>query len=192
MKFNPHWHLQGKHATLSASSYHWIRYDRDKMINRIRTLMQASRGTALHELASQLISLGVKLQDTGQTLNMYVNDCIGYRMTPEQILYFSENCFGTADAIDFRMNKKTQRMRLRIFDLKTGEGKTSVNQLEVYVALFCLEYEVDPNEIEIDARIYQNDQIFEFEIDPVDILNIMIKIKEFDKLINEIRLEEAQ
>lgn len=191
MKFNPHWNLQGKHATLSASTSSWIRYDREAMINRVKTMVRAARGTALHDLAKNLIELGVKLEPTGQTLNAYVNDCIGYRMTPEQILYYSDNCFGTADAIDFRLNKKTGRMRLRVFDLKTGKGKTSVNQLEVYVALFCLEYEVDVNEIEIDARIYQNDQVFEYEIDPVDILNIQMKIKEFDRLINEIRMEET-
>lgn len=191
MKFNPHYQLQGKHATLSASTYHWIRYDREKMATRFKTMLDAARGTELHDLAARLIKLRIKQADTGQTFNSYVNDCIGHRMTPEQILYYSDNCFGTADAIDYRLNKKTQKMRLRVFDLKTGVTKSSVNQLEVYIALFCLEYEVDPNEIEIDARIYQNDLVQIYEIDPLDILNIMIKIREFDTLLNELRLEEA-
>jgi hypothetical protein len=33
---------------------------------------------------------------------MYVNDAIGYQMTPEQPIYYSENCVGTADAISFK------------------------------------------------------------------------------------------
>lgn len=192
MKFNPHYNLHGKHAVLSASSYHWIRYDREKMANRFRTMIQAARGTELHDIASKLITNGIRLPDTGQTLNAYVNDCIGYRMTPEQVLYYSDNCFGTADAIDFRMNKKTQRMILRVFDLKTGVTRSSEDQLKVYVALFCLEYEVDPNEIDIDARIYQNDLIHEFDIEAVDVLNIMQTIREFDQLLNELRLEDAR
>jgi hypothetical protein len=118
-----------------------------------------------------------------------VNDCIGHRMSPEVILYYSDNCFGTADAIDFRINPKTKKMRLRVFDLKTGVTKASAKQLWVYVAIFCLEYEIDINEIEVDARIYQNDMIHEFECDPLDILEIMAKIKRFDEIIDEAKME---
>ena len=191
MNFNSHYQLQGKHAALSASQYSWIRYDEAKLRARLKTMVAAARGTELHDLAAKMIKLGVKLPDTGQTLNSYVNDCIGHRMTPEQILHYSDNCFGTADAIDFRLNPKTQKMRLRVFDLKTGTTKSSVNQLEVYVALFCLEYQYSPNEIEIDVRIYQNDLIQGYEVDPVDILNIMEKIRLFDEVINQVRAEEA-
>lgn len=188
-RFNKHWKQEGQHAFLSPSSYHWLGYDADKMRKRLKTSMDAALGTRKHELAKELIEMGIKLQDTGQTLNSYVNDCIGYRMQPEVVLYYSDNCFGTADAIDYRLNPRTGKMRLRIFDLKNGETKASVKQLWVYIAIFCHEYEVDINEIEVDARIYQHDQIYTFEIDPVDILNVMAKIKEGDIIITEARME---
>jgi hypothetical protein len=188
-QFRPHYNLVGKHAFMSASQYHWINYDEDKIRDRFATAAAAALGTRKHELASELIEMGIKLPDTGQTLNSYVNDCIGHRMQPEVLLYFSDNCFGTTDAIDFRLNPRTQKMRLRVFDLKTGTGKASEKQLWVYIAIFCLEYEVDVNEIEIDARIYQNDMVLSFEIDPLDILEVMAKMKRFDDIINDARME---
>lgn len=105
-------------------------------------------------------------------------------MTPEQILFYSANAFGTADAVAFRRNK------LRIFDLKTGITPCSVHQLEVYAALFCLEYRFKPADIEIELRIYQNDACEIFEADPDVITHIMDKIVSFDKRINNLR-EEA-
>lgn len=188
-QFNPHYNLVGKHAFMSASQYHWINYDEDKVRDRFFTAAAAALGTRKHELAAELIDLGIKLPDTGQTLNSYVNDCIGHRMQTEVLLYFSDNCFGTADAIDFRLNPKTQRMRLRVFDLKTGNTKASEKQLWVYIAIFCHEYEIDVNEIEIDARIYQNDMVYTFEIDPVEILNVIALMKRNDDIINNARLE---
>lgn len=188
-RFNDHWKLAGKHAFMSPSSYHWLNYDADKLRNRFKTSMDAALGTRKHELAKELIEMGIKLPDTGQTLNSYVNDCIGYRMSPEVMLVYSENCFGTADAIDFRLNPRTKKMRLRVFDLKNGVTKASEKQLWVYIAIFCFEYEQDINEIEVDARIYQHDQIYEFEIDPTDILETMQKIKDGDVIINEARME---
>ena len=87
----------------------------------------------MHQLAHDLIREGIRLPRNGKTLNRYVNDCIGWGMTPEQILYYSDNAFGTADAISFR------NMILRISDLETGETPASEKQLEVYAAFFCLE-----------------------------------------------------
>jgi len=66
----------------------------------------------------------------------------------------------------------------------------SIHQLEVYVALFCLEYEVDPRGIKIELRIYQDDEVQIYDADPEDILFIMDKIIEFDKMIEQLRLEE--
>ena len=125
-----------------------------------------------------------RLSDYSGTIGMYINDAIRYRMTPEQVLFYSENCFGTADAIAFRY--KT----LRIFDLKTGIVAGSVHQLEVYAALFCLEYDVDPFNINIELRIYQDDEVLIFDADPEDIMLIMEKIQEFDKQINQMKREE--
>lgn len=178
MNFNEHYGVEGKHAFLSPSQYHWMNYDADKLRERYSTWRAAERGTKLHELAANLIELGVRLPANHSTLNMYVNDAIRFRMTPEQPLYFSENCFGTADAISFRRNK------LRIHDLKTGIHKASMHQLEVYNAIFCLEYDVDPFEIRTELRIYQNDEVVSAESDPEFIAELMNKIIFFNDIIN--------
>ena len=183
MRFNKHSDLVGLHAFLSASKYHWVNYDDEKLARVYTTAMAAQRGTELHALAHDLIRLGVKLPRTTKTLNMYVNDALGFRMTPEQVLFYSPNCFGTADAISFRRNV------LRISDLKTGVTPSSEHQLEVYAALFCLEYGFKPFEIEIELRIYQNDEVRIYEADPDLITHIMDKIVTFDKRINELRAE---
>ena len=183
MIFNTHSTLQGQHAFLSASKYHWIRYDDEKLDRAYVAALASKRGTELHELAHDLIRMGVKLPRSPKTLNLYVNDAIGFRMTPEQVLYYSDNAFGTADAIDFRKGM------LRVHDLKTGVSPTSENQLEVYAALFCLEYRVKPFEIDIELRIYQNDEVRVYEADPDSIVHIMDKIITFDKRINDIRRE---
>ncbi len=186
MLFNPHTNLIGQHAFLSASKYHWINYD-DEKIDRVYIAALASkRGTELHEFAHEAIRLGVKLPRTAKTLHLYVNDAIGFRMTSEQVLYYSDNCFGTADSISFRRNM------LRIHDLKTGVTPTSEHQLEVYAALFCLEYRIKPVEIETELRIYQNDEVMVYEADPDTITHIMDKIITFDKRIAAIRLEAMQ
>ena len=151
----------------------------------IRSEQAKQKGTELHEFASQAIKLGVKLRGTKQTLNAFVNDAIGYRMESEQILFYSYYCFGTADAISFRNNK------LMIFDLKTGlKIKASMDQLKIYAALFCLEYDYNPHDISIELRIYQFDEIRIEEGDPGEIEHIMDVIKNFDKRIEELRREE--
>lgn len=185
MRFNIHSQLAGKHAFLSASKSSWINYDEDKLDRVFLSNMAAQRGTDLHALANDLIRLGVKLPDSPTTMNLYVNDGIGFKMKPELTLFYSVNCFGTPDTISFRRNK------LRIHDLKTGTLHTSERQLEVYAALFCLEYGFSPFDIEIELRIYQNDEVRIYEADPVTISLIMDKIKAFDKRINELR-EEAE
>lgn len=185
MQFNRHYELQGAHAFLGASKYHWINYDNDRMIQYYRTQKAKQRGTELHEFAAQAIKLGVKLKGGKTTLSMYVNDAIGYHMTPEQVLFYSENCFGTADAICFRNNL------LRIHDLKTGTTPAHVEQLLIYAALFCLEYRIKPGDIKYELRIYQNDDIQVFNPTAEDILPIMDRIITFDELIRKIKLEEV-
>lgn len=173
-----------QHALLSPSNYHWINYDDDKMQRVYFANQAAIRGTQFHVLGHDLIRLGVKLPAAKKTLNLYVNDAIGFRMTPEKLLYYSDNCFGTADAIGFRKNL------LRIHDLKTGVNEASIKQLEVYAALFCLEYLFKPSDIEIELRIYQNDEVRAHIPDPHDIFYIMDKIITLDKQIKELRMEE--
>lgn len=184
MNFNDHSGLDGCHAFLGASQYHWINYDEAKLEETYLKSLARQRGTILHEFAKDCIKLGQKLQRSNKTLNMYVNDAIGYKMTPEQVLYYSDNCFGTADAISFRRNL------LRIHDLKTGVTPASMKQLEVYASLFCLEYDINPNDIQMELRIYQNNEVLVHDPDREDILYIMNKIVLFDKRIEAIRMEE--
>lgn len=185
MNFNPHSGLVGKHAFLSPSQYHWINYNEQKLTARWHAASAAAHGVALHEYAQQAIKLRIKQPKSSKTIYSYINDAIGYKMHPEQTLYYSENCFGTADAISFNKNK------LRIHDLKTGMTKTSEHQLEVYAALFCLEYQFSPEEIEIELRIYQNDNVLIFVPSPETILDIMQIIIDFDRHIEELKAKEG-
>lgn len=185
MNFKKHSEIEGMHAFLGASKYSWLNYDEEKLIDTYKNYLATLRGTQLHEFASMCINLGQKLPRSQKTLNMYVNDSIGFKMTPEQPLYFSPNCFGTADAISFRDGV------LRINDLKTGKTPAKMEQLEIYAALFCLEYKVKPAEIDIELRLYQNDEILFFQPTIEDMLPIMDKIITFDKLINQINEVEG-
>lgn len=182
MNFNKHSAFEGIHAFLGASKYHWVNYDENKLTDVYFKHMATQKGVVLHDFAAQCIRLGQKLPKNKNTLNMYVNDAIGYRMTPEQILFYSENCFGTADAISFRKNL------LRIHDFKSGVTPANMKQLEIYAALFCLEYNEKPGNINFELRIYQSNEIIIHEPEADDILPIMDKIKSFDKIINKIKM----
>lgn len=184
MNFKKHYNIEGRHAFLSASQYHWLSYDDDKLIDRYYTWKAAQEGSELHDIAAKLIKKGIKLPKTKKTLNMYVNDAIGYNMRPEQGLYFSDNCFGTADAISFRKDF------LRIHDLKTGVTPASIKQLEVYAALFCLEYNFEPGKIGMELRLYQNNDIIVTNPEADEILPIMDRIIRFDKIIDRLKNEE--
>lgn len=186
MHWNRHISLAGTHAFLSPSNYHWVNYSDDKLAAAFGRMQAAKRGSDLHAFAHEAIRLGVRLPTRRTTVNLYVNDGIGYRMTPEQTLFYSPNCYGHADTIAFRRNI------LRIHDLKTGEVVASEHQLEVYAALFCLEYGVSPFSITIELRLYQLDEVRVFEPDPDVIIHIMDRIKTFDKMINQWREEAAQ
>lgn len=181
MNFNDHSKLQGQHAFLGASKYHWINYDEEKIADAYAKFQAVQQGTVLHDFAAQCIRLGQKLPKSQKTLNEYVNDAIGFKMTPEQVLYYSDNCFGTADAISFRNGY------LRIHDLKTGSIPAHMEQLEIYAALFCLEYKYKPDDISIELRIYQNNEIVFFNPTGDDISPIMDKIVAFDKIIDELK-----
>lgn len=184
MNWNRHSDLVGSHAFLGASKYHWINYSEDKLVESYNSFLAAAKGTELHDFACRCIQLGQKLPKSQKTLNLYVNDAIGYKMTPEQVLYYSPNCFGTADAISFRNDM------LRIHDLKTGIVPAHMEQLMVYAALFCLEYKVKPGMINIELRIYQSDEVLYHKPEANEILPIIDKIITFDKLINQIRERE--
>lgn len=181
MNWNNHSKLSGLHAILGASKYSWLNYDDAKLIETYSNLQAAARGTELHDLAAKLIKLNQPLPRSKKTLNMYVNDAIGFKMDPEVVLFYTENMFGTADAISFRNNF------LRIHDLKTGVNPAKMEQLMIYAAFFCLEYKQKPGEIEIELRIYQNNDIQIFNPTAEDILPIMDKAVHFDKLIQKLK-----
>lgn len=178
MRFNNHSNLDGRHAFLGASKFHWIRYDEDKLIDSYTNHLAKLRGTELHELAATLIRLRQRLPNSKKTLNMYVNDAIGLHMEPEVPLFYSVNCFGCTDTIAFKNNK------LRIHDLKTGTTPAHIDQLLIYTALFCLEYKCKPSDLDIELRIYQNDEIIYYEPTVDDIVPIMDKIITFDKILS--------
>lgn len=177
---------EGAHAFLSPSKYHWTNYSDEKLEMVYKTHLATQQGTLLHAFACQCIQLRQKLPRSEKTLNMYVNDAIGYGMTPEQVLYYSPNCFGTADAISYKQNF------LRIHDLKTGAIKASLHQLEVYAALFCLEYGIKPETMNgVELRIYQNNDIFAGCPEADTIKSIMKTIVHFDELIEKCKEDEG-
>ena len=180
MRFNNHYNLVGKHAKFSASNWHWLNYDAEKLKVVYENMAAKEYGTRLHAFAAECISLGQKLPRSKKILNTYVNDAVSFHMEPERVLYYSDNFFGTADAISFKDNV------LRIHDLKTGKIQAHFEQLEIYAALFCLEYRIKPSTIDMELRIYQNDEVVVFSPDPADIKDICDKIVEFDKVLSEL------
>ena len=183
MNFVRHLNLEGLHAPFSPSQPSWIRYDDDKAIEVYMNRKASEMGTRLHAWAKDTIDLGLKQPRTKKTIYAYVNDAIGYRMETEVVLFYSERFFGTADAISFRNNL------LRIHDLKTGKHPANMEQLEVYAALFCLEYKVKPIDIKMELRIYQNDEVIVHNPEADEIAPIMDIIIHSDKLIREMNGE---
>lgn len=183
MIWQKHSELEGKHAFLSPSQYHWLNYTEEKLRTVYVKHLAVERGTKLHELAEMLINLKQKLPDDGTTLSRYVNDAIDFKMQPEQPLKYSDNCFGHADAISFR------RKKLRIHDLKTGATPAHMEQLKAYAALFCLEYKVKPRDIRFELRIYQSDDALILEPEPEEIERIMEVIVRSDKVIDKVNDE---
>lgn len=207
MNFINHTDLKGKHALLAPSQPHWLNYSEDDLYKKFVSTYAQSMGTLLHDLAETLIRNSIKLKKTDKTVVLvhllkndipraaididriynnfmnYVNDAIGFKLTPEQPLVYSEYCFGTADAISFRNNL------LRIHDYKSGTLPAKMEQLMVYAALFCLEYKFKPGEIEMELRIYQNDEIIFHNPTADDIAPIMDTIIHSDKIIREMNGE---
>ena len=208
MNFNQHSDLEGLHAFLGASKFSWLNYDQDKLELAYRRQYANVIGTVLHDLAHRCIKNKVKLSkgdrhlvtltllengvpqglinanDILETLVPFVNDALGFRMESEQILYYTENAFGTADVISFKDNF------LRIHDYKSGITPVHMEQLRIYAALFCLEYLVKPENIKIELRIYQKGEILYEEPDPKDIRAIMNKIVDSDRFLRKIKEEE--
>lgn len=181
MQFIRHYVNEHHHAFLGASKYHWIDYDMEKMERIWENQFASVLGQRKHAWAAEAIRMGLRQQKNKITLNSYINDAIGFRMEPEVVLMWNDDCFGTADAISFNNGL------LRIHDLKTGIHPGSFKQLWIYCALFCLEYRVNPYDIEMIVRIYQNDEILEQVVDPQIVREIMDKYKMFNSRIQEMK-----
>lgn len=206
MIFNKHSEIEGSHAILSPSGYSWLNYESEEdFFRRFKSSYAQAIGTALHEFARKCIERKRRLnkshrdlaifylQDAGiprsvidpndwfDTVAAYVNDAIGFKMTPEVPLLYSANAYGTTDAIAFKSNV------LRIHDLKTGITPAKMDQLILYAAYFCLEYHYKPKDLETHLRIYQSNEVLEYD-PPVDDIQIAItKTIEADKVISKFR-----
>ena len=185
MNFVKHSNLEGLHAPFSPSQSSWLRYDDDRALEVYANKKASEIGTKLHQWAKDTIDLGIKQPRSKKTLYAYVNDAIGFKMSTEVVLFYSRRFFGTADAISFRKGV------LRIHDLKTGKIPAHMTQLEIYAALFCLEYKVKPGDIKMELRIYQNDEILYHNPTAEDIVPIMDKIVHLNKLLEKIDDEEG-
>ena len=188
MNFVKHLNLEGLHAPFSPSQSSWLRYDDDRALEAYQNNQAAALGTKIHAWAKETIDLGIKQPRSKKTIYMYVNDAIGYKMSTEVVLYYSNYFFGTADAISFRNGM------LRIHDLKTGKtGKIEdhIEQLEVYAALFCLEYKIKPGEIDMELRLYKQDEVLVHNPTAENILPIMDKIVHLNKLLESYDAEEV-
>lgn len=192
-KFNKHPELEGKHALLSASKYSWTNYSPEKFEEIFRNHRATAQGTKLHEFAKMAIELAQAQPRNTKTINMYINDCIGMRMDVEIPLVFdSFFSFGTADAIRFDAKPKNNaRPTLYIFDLKTGVTEAKFTQLMIYAVLFCLEYGWRIGEIDVELRIYQNDEkrVYFPELD--ELINISDKLQHFRTIAAYISKEDA-
>lgn len=230
--FINHNELRGTHALFSPSQSAWLRYEDDKIAERVLSQYRAPLGTEIHDFAAMEITLNHKVKNIRSLVNgiesfiytkyktlsvngdipdyytklihnvgelpkevfeavkYYINDGIGFKMTAEQPLKYSDNIYGTADSIAFKLDGKF----LRIHDLKTGALPAHMEQLRTYAALFCLEYgpkyDFRPGDLEFELRLYQWDGI---EIDkPMadDIVPIMDKIIHTEKIASRINKED--
>jgi hypothetical protein len=211
--FRRHSELEGKHAILSASSWRWINDDPESLVKRLCSQYLAPIGTILHDIARKHIKHRIKLNKYDKknvmlelveqgvpefvidainldfmydNLMRYVNDCIAFKMTPEVVLRFSNNFFGTADAIKYDEESRF----LRIHDYKSGTTPAHMEQLMIYVALFCLEYAIKPASIQCELRIYQGEEPTIYEPAPEEITQIIETIITFDNFMTKMREED--
>lgn len=208
MKWHDHSKLEGTHALFSPSRSGWEKYNFDRMQTVYYNSFAQQIGTVLHRQAERRISKRLRLHPEEKNsirlalyddpgipddvvdildfepmfinLMSYVNDAISFRMDPEIILYNNRFCYGTVDAISFIDNF------LRIHDLKTGVTPAHMEQLLKYAALFCLEYDVDPIDIQSELRIYQLNDVIIHTPDPAELQEYCDIIMDINKLSNSV------
>lgn len=205
MNWNNHYKLEGKHALLGASKSGWINDEDDQFRQRVVSYYASTIGTLLHEIAKKYISHGFKMHkydkssivldliDSGIperiidildfdlmfiNLMAYVNDAVGYRLSPEVLLYYSDRSFGTADTIGYFDKDKI----LRVHDLKTGKTPAKIEQLLIYAAWCCLEYKLKPEDLNgTDLRIYQLGEVLIHQPSPEELRFFMNRIQQRDQ-----------
>lgn len=203
MQWIDHKDLEGKHAFLGASNFRWINWNEQEFRERYYTQFATQTGTAIHQLAHDCIVSRIKItkhdkhlidlclyhayipsdaynsEEFLDNLVLFINDAIGFHMSSEVLLYYSEFCFGTADAISFNEIDNT----LRVHDLKTGVAPAHFEQLLLYAALFCLEYHKNPKTFKTELRIYQNPEVIIYNPESIEIGKYMDLIASRSKTI---------
>ena len=186
--------VSGQHAFLSPSSYHWFKDTEDELRSRYFSKQQTVRGVREHAFAAEAIELKLPQLDNGSTLNLYINDAIGFRMEAEVPLFYTEDCFGTADALSCREEHWPDGifMTLRVSDLKTGITPADMLQIDIYVAIFFLAYGkmFRPDQTRVVQRIYQNNQIFEHIPHHTEILTNMSRVRDAARQVAYFREED--
>ena len=210
MEWNRHSEIEGRHALLGASKYAWLNYDDEQFAQSWARSYLTDIGTLTHDFARKHIKYRSKLKqahkseylldllDNGipprvldildmdaifNTLFQYTNDAISFRLDPEVPLKYSANCFGTADTIGY------SKRILRVHDLKTGARPAKFEQLEIYAALFWLEYGVRQSlgkldDVSIELRIYQSQEVVIEEPEPDLIMFRVNQIKQRSHDVN--------
>lgn len=214
MNFNRHFDKEGKHAILSASSWRWLNDDPEALVKRICSHYLSDIGTILHDIARkhikhriklnrydkknvmlELVELGIpgvvidtiNFESVYENLMMYVNDCVAYKMTPEVVLKFNDDFFGTTDAIKY----EDEIRYLRIHDYKSGTTPAHMEQLMIYAALFCLEYGIKPSSLTgCELRIYQACEIAAFNPTADDIQDVIETILSHSNFLRKLREED--
>jgi hypothetical protein len=190
VRFNKHSDLEGTHARFGASKPAWVNWSDDKLDHVLEFDDAAAKGTRLHELARRAINDGIRMSEDPEhmtepyqaTVARYVNECIDLGMRAEVVIRYSDNFYGTADAIAYEPGL------LQISDLKTGVNKVSPVQLYLYAAWFFLEYGIPPLSVKIILRIYQNGDVITVEADPEYVLFLMSRTVYIEERI-QARLE---
>ena len=205
MNWNRHINLEGSHAFLSASKYSWLTKSNEELVQSYTNSYAQAIGTLMHAYAADAIRFREKLRKSDSkgakfdlmrkgipefaidirvffpTVMNYVNDSIDYMMDPEVLLYYSDLCFGTADAIQVSGGV------LRIHDLKTGATVAKIEQLKIYAALFFLEYGYKPEKLRTELRIYQSGDILVHEPEVEEIREVMEDIVEKDRVLQKLK-----
>lgn len=219
--------LEGKHAYLAPSKKGWENKSVGDLLDGYSKSYAQDIGTAVHDIARRHIKRHSKISNTDkkeirlqaieyyyipefainrgvdfdmifETLKAYVNDGIGYRLVPEQLLCYNEDiAFGTADTIS-QLDSVFDKRFLRIHDLKTGVKETSMAQLQKYAALFFLEFEGEMKrrqltvaDIEMELRIYQLGEVIEHRPTVEDIAPLMDIYKTDVKALTKLKVEES-